>query len=185
MLIDRGELRSCLGQFATGVAVVGCQAGTVRHGATVSAFTAVSLDPPLILVALDRRSKACAYLQGRPFSVTVLAAGAHQLALHFAGQADGPPGPEWVDAGTAPRVAGGVAWLICGPWASYDGGDHVLYLGEVKDFGFHADADPLLFHSGHFRSVAGLAGGMPWPGTLDSPEPAASWWMRPLSARAG
>jgi flavin reductase (DIM6/NTAB) family NADH-FMN oxidoreductase RutF len=65
---DPAELRRCLGQFATGVTIVACRAGNARHGATVNAFSAVSLDPPLVLVALDRRSKVCAYLEGQPFS---------------------------------------------------------------------------------------------------------------------
>ena len=182
VVTERRELRRCLGQFATGVTVVGCWAGNVRHGATVNAFTAVSLDPPLVLVALDRRSKASAYLEGRPFSVTVLAAHAHEVALHFSGRAQKCPDLEWVDAGAAPRVAGGVAALVCSPWASYDGGDHILYLGEVQEFSYQADTDPLIFHSGLFRSVGGQPGGTPWSGTLDSPEAGVGWRMRPFSA---
>ena len=169
-VIDRRELRRCLAQFATGVTVVGCRAGHARHGATVNAFTAVSLDPPLILVAVDRRSKVCAYLKDQPFSVTVLAARAHGVALHFAGQAQARPDPEWVDGQAAPWLAGGVARLVCRPWASYDGGDHTLYLGEVREFGYQAGAEPLLFHSGQYRSLGAPLGAAPWAGTLDSPE---------------
>jgi flavin reductase (DIM6/NTAB) family NADH-FMN oxidoreductase RutF len=180
-VIDARELRRCLAQFATGVTVVGCRSGNSRHGATVNAFTAVSLDPPLILVAVDRRSRVCAYLRGRPFSVTVLASGAHEVALHFAGRTQACPRPEWVESRSVPRLAGGVAWLACRPWASCDGGDHVLYLGEVQDFSYQRGSNPLLFHSGLFRSFGTSPCETPWLGTLDSPESTVGWRM-PLSA---
>ena len=88
MAIDPRELRRCLGHFATGVTVITCgvQDGA-PHGATVNAFTAVSLEPPLVLVSLDRRSKLCSLLEAdRPFTVNVLEAAQKELALHFAGR---------------------------------------------------------------------------------------------------
>jgi flavin reductase (DIM6/NTAB) family NADH-FMN oxidoreductase RutF len=114
-------------------------------------------------------------LEGRPFSVTVLAAQERELGLHFAGMARARPEPQWIDVGHVPRLAGGVACLICRPWASYDGGDHVLYLGEVAEFSYQAAADPLLFHSGLLRSFSASRGGTLWLGTLDSPESGLSW----------
>jgi flavin reductase (DIM6/NTAB) family NADH-FMN oxidoreductase RutF len=172
---DPAELRRCLGQFATGVTIVACRAGNARHGATVNAFSAVSLDPPLVLVALDRRSKVCAYLEGQPFSVTVLGADESRLAPHFAGQARAWPEPQWIDSGCVPRLAGGVAHITCRPWTRYDAGDHVLYLGEVQEFSYQADADPLLYHCGLLRSFGAFPGDSVWPRTLDSPESGLTW----------
>jgi len=178
-------LRSCLGHFATGVTVVTCRTGTARHGATVNAFTAVSLDPPLVLVALDRRSKASEYLAGAPFAVNVLAADAATTALHFAGRAQTGLEPAWIDEGLAPRLGGASAWLVCTPWAGYDGGDHVLFVGQVREFGV-GPAEPLLFHRGRFRRpgehldlaapvAVGLADTAPWLESLDCP--AATGWF--------
>ena len=67
------ELRDCRECFATGVTVVTCVGEAAPHGATVNAFTAVSLDPPLVQATLDRRSRAAPYAPGAPFTVDVLA----------------------------------------------------------------------------------------------------------------
>jgi len=182
---DRRELRDCLGRFATGVTVITCRGDGAAHGATVNAFTAVSLDPPLVLVALDRRSKASRYLDGEPFAVNVLAADATGTALHFAGRPQDGIEVTWIDDAVAPRLAGAAAWLVCTPWARYDGGDHLLFVGEVQHFG-HTPADPLLFHAGRLQrlgeqvdlsapAIAGLADSAPWLESADCP--AATGWL--------
>ena len=56
--MDIRELRNCLGRFATGVTVVTCDTDGEAHGFTANSFTSVSLDPPLILVSVDRKTKA-------------------------------------------------------------------------------------------------------------------------------
>jgi flavin reductase (DIM6/NTAB) family NADH-FMN oxidoreductase RutF len=182
MPVDPREFRSCLGQFPTGVTVITCRTESGMHGATVNAFTAVSLDPPLVLVSLDRRSKACGYLAGRPFAVTVLDSAAYETALHFAGQPR--PGADigWADHDVAPRLAGGAAWFACTPWAAYDGGDHVLYLGLVEDYQQHPGAMPLVFHGGQFRSVGDHLAAVPWLNTLDSPTCDIGWWLPGLTS---
>jgi flavin reductase (DIM6/NTAB) family NADH-FMN oxidoreductase RutF len=155
--IDPQHLRTCLGHFATGVTVVSCAAGGGVHGATVNAFTAVSLAPPLVLVALARTSRAARLLAGRPFTVNVLAAEQHGLALRFAGspRAFGAP-PVWRPApeGLAPTLDCALATLACTPWASHDGGDHVLHLGRVEHLTTRPGAGPLLFYGGAFHTAA-------------------------------
>ncbi|MEU0883745.1 flavin reductase family protein [Lentzea sp. NPDC005914] len=141
------ELRDCLGHFATGVTVVTCEIDGVKHGATVNSFTAVSLEPPLVLVSLDRRSKACHHLDNRPFVVNVLKADQGDIAMHFAGRPAARPIP-W--DGT--RIRDSLAHIVCAPWRSYDGGDHVLYLGEVEEIEVH-QGDPLVFYRGAFREA--------------------------------
>ncbi|ALE86599.1 MULTISPECIES: flavin reductase family protein [unclassified Pseudonocardia] len=176
MAIDPRELRRCLGHFATGVTVITCQ-GTdgAPHGATVNAFTAVSLDPPLVLVSLDRRSRLCALVEQerRPFAVNVLASGQKDLALHFAGRPN--QDVDWLDDSTcgAPQLAGALAHISCTPWQAYDGGDHVLYLGEVQEFLIH-DGAPLLFHTGRFHHLGDDHAPILWGDSADSPE-GQSW----------
>lgn len=153
------SLRDCLGQFASGVTVVTTQQGETggAHGATVSSFTSVSLRPPLIMVSLDRRSRLSALLAGRPFGVNVLAADQSDLALRFAGKGEPARADiEWQSGGRAPRLAGVVAHFTCAPWAAYDGGDHLLFVGEVM--GFDAPGgEPLVFHGGAFRALHSTA----------------------------
>lgn len=150
MPLDTRNLRNCVGRFATGVTVVTYHHDGERHGATVNSFTSVSLDPPLVLVSLARSARAGQLLAGAPFAVNVLAANQLDIALHFAGR----PRPElqvpWVDTADVPRLRGSVAWVQCRPWREYDGGDHVLYVGEVAHYDSRA-GEPLLFAGGNFR----------------------------------
>jgi flavin reductase (DIM6/NTAB) family NADH-FMN oxidoreductase RutF len=145
----------------------------------VNAFAAVSLDPPLVQVNLDRRSRAARYLPGQPFTVNILALDQLELAFHFAGR---PRGEEvvWLEGGLAPALAGCAATITCRPWRTYDGGDHILVLGEVADIQSNG-RDALLFHRGRFHAVGEPAAGSPWVGTLDNPS-GAGWFTEYWSA---
>ncbi|GII23307.1 flavin reductase family protein [Planosporangium mesophilum] len=171
MTIDGRMLRNCLGRFATGVTVVTYEADGEVHGLTVNAFTAVSLEPSLVLVSLDRRSRACGKLEDRPFAVNILAAGQHELALHFAGRPQRDLVVGWGDAipGRPPRLAGCAAYFDCRPWRCYDGGDHVLFLGEVETVDVNEDSEPLIFYGGRFRSVGGFAEALLQPTFVGDP----------------
>ncbi|HEX6361122.1 flavin reductase family protein [Actinophytocola sp.] len=178
MAIESRELRNCLGHFATGVTVVTCLADGEPHGATVNSFTAVSLDPPLVLVALGRHTKACRYLDGAPFTINVLRRRQDDLARHFAGRPS-LDGVEWVP-GTE-RLAGALAYLTCAPWRDYDGGDHVLFLGEVTKFEHHG-GEPLVFYRGAFHPLGRPFEVAPWLGSLDDPD--AGWLPAPTPRRS-
>ena len=81
-------LRETLGMFATGVTVITTRVGDQIHGMTANAFMSVSLEPPLVLISVDRRTKMCSLLhEGRRFAVSVLAADQHALSDRFAGRA--------------------------------------------------------------------------------------------------
>jgi flavin reductase (DIM6/NTAB) family NADH-FMN oxidoreductase RutF len=150
--ITCNDLRRCLGHFATGVTVVTYWDEGKPRGATMNAFTSVSLDPPLVLISVARTAKSCAKLEGRPFTVNVLASDQLGIALQFAGKPGGRLDLRWDAGGIAPHLTNAMAWLECTPWRSYDGGDHVLFLGEVQRLEYRR-ADPLLFFGGSFRSV--------------------------------
>jgi flavin reductase (DIM6/NTAB) family NADH-FMN oxidoreductase RutF len=170
MSVDPRQLRNCLGHFATGVTVVTCAQDGIPHGATVNAFAAVSLDPPLVLVSLDHRSKACRLLEGNPFTVNVLRDRQEGLALHFAGHPSDAQ-VRWAPRNgvLAPRLRDVLAYLACTPWRSYDGGDHTLYIGKVEEYAYFG-GNPLLFYRGRFAHVRPDADRQPWIGSLDSPE---------------
>lgn len=146
------ELRNCLGRFATGVTVVTCRAEDGYHGLTVNAFTSVSLEPPLVLVSIDRRNRAERLLKGAPFAVNVLAADQEKEALHFAGRPQDDLRIEWKQGRLAPRLARSLAYIECSPWREYDGGDHTLFLGHVEEFAYR-DGAPLVFFAGEFRAL--------------------------------
>jgi flavin reductase (DIM6/NTAB) family NADH-FMN oxidoreductase RutF len=145
------SLRSCLARFATGVAVVSFDTPEERRGITVNSFTSVSLEPPLVLVAVAKRARSHDALFGRPFCVNVLGAEQEALARSFAG---GPPAElHWKEGEYAPRLAGTLANLECTPWKTYDGGDHTLFLGEVESFEYRV-GDALAYMSSSYRTIA-------------------------------
>ncbi|NKQ54594.1 flavin reductase family protein [Amycolatopsis sp. K13G38] len=179
MTPDPRQLRNCLGHFATGVTVVSTEVDGQPHGATVNAFTAVSLDPPLVLVSLDRRSKACSYLGGRPFTVNLLREPQDDVALHFAGKPRTEPVEwEWSEHGLGPRLSGSLAYVSCAPWRNYDGGDHVLFLGQVEEIEF-TGGDPLVFYLGEFRHLGPAFETVPWMSSADYPSVMDFSWLRP------
>ncbi|NKS17157.1 flavin reductase family protein [Prescottella equi] len=166
--MDSRRLRNIFGQFASGVTVITCskQDGT-PHGATVTAFTAISLEPRLCQVTLTRTSKACSFLSGAPFAVNILAADQTDVALHFAGRPQSPE-PVWVQGPTAPVLAGSAATLSCVPWREYDGGDHVIFIGEIVDAQAR-DTDPLLFYRSTFHELGAPSANAAWNGSMDDP----------------
>ncbi|GAY07284.1 flavin reductase family protein [Pseudonocardia sp. N23] len=167
------QLRVAFGRFATGVTVVTCRNHDgLPHGATVNAFTAVSLDPALCQVTLTRKSKACSYLEGAPFAVNVLGQGQVDTAWHFAGR-PAEPEPEWLEREATPYLVGSSAVYFCRPWRTYDGGDHLIVVGEVEHLDV-ADDEPLLFYRGAFREIGAIETGVHWGGSLDNPD--AGWF---------
>lgn len=150
--MDLRDFRNCLGSFATGVTVVTCNTEKGKHGLTANSFTSVSLDPPLILVSVDRKTKACEYLKDNTFAVNILHASQEDLAMHFAGRPKEGLQLKWKEGEVAPYLADALAIIECVPWRAYDGGDHVLYLGEVKRYQYDL-GEALGFYTGRFFTV--------------------------------
>ncbi|GAA1248172.1 hypothetical protein GCM10009676_38080 [Prauserella halophila] len=183
--MDSKTLRTAFGRFATGVTVITCRSSDGEpHGATVTAFMPVSLDPPLITVALTRTSRACAYLDGAPFAVNVLAADQAEVAMNFAGRPAADP-VRWEPGPTAPVLAGTAATVSCGPYRTDDGGDHLLFLGEVAAVET-TTRPPLLFSDSTFVEVGRPATESVWAGSFDDPH--SGWFdatcdFTPISTR--
>jgi flavin reductase (DIM6/NTAB) family NADH-FMN oxidoreductase RutF len=145
-------LRQTLGMFATGVTVITTATGDQIHGMTANAFMSVSLEPPLVLISVDRRTKMCSMLHHEQrFGVSVLAADQHALSDRFAGRADeDAPEPAFAIVHETPLVEGAAAMFVSRVARSYWGGDHSLFLGKVEYAHRDPDARPLLFHGGQY-----------------------------------
>ena len=154
--IDPLQLRLVLSRFPTGVTIVG-----TRHqpegvcGLTVNAFASVSLEPPLVLVCVDRTSNThgCIEASGA-FTVNVLATGHEELAKAFAQKRDDKFGgvPHRLTADGAPIMDGVVAWLECGVRDVLEGGDHTIFMGEVRA-AEEGDGRPLVFFRSGFTTT--------------------------------
>jgi flavin reductase (DIM6/NTAB) family NADH-FMN oxidoreductase RutF len=121
---------------------------------TANAFTSVSLDPPLVLVSIDRRAHMDRLLPhtGR-YGVSVLAADQERLALHFAGRPLAEHGELFEWAGGVPFVRGAIAHVGCDLHDSHPAGDHTLYLGLVEHLASRPGT-PLVFNQGYFGQVS-------------------------------
>ncbi len=151
-------LRRTLGMFATGVTVITIQIADQVHGMTANAFMSVSLEPPLVLISIDRRTRMCTLLhEDRRFGVSVLAADQHALSDHFAGREAAAPAPSFAVVHEAPLVDGSAAQFVARVVRSYWGGDHSLFLGRVEYACHDEDARPLLFHGGRYRDLTSEA----------------------------
>ena len=149
------SFREVMAGVATPVTVVTSLRAAAPHGTSVSAFASLSLDPPMVLAALDRGSDLLARLAvGQPFGVNVL--GAHQAGLAAAFARKGPDkfaGVRWTEDSGAPRLTGSPGWLACTVAQLVDGGDHVVVLGDVVR-AVAGDGQPLTYHARTFGTHA-------------------------------
>jgi flavin reductase (DIM6/NTAB) family NADH-FMN oxidoreductase RutF len=150
----RIALRRTLGMFATGVTVVTTREGGQVHGLTVNAFMSVSLEPPLVLVSIERRTKLCGLLdEGRSYGVSVLRESQSGLSDHFAHRSiEGVPEPRFDLIHDTPLVMGALAHFVATVTRCYWGGDHSLFLGHVV-YARYGEGTPLLFHGGRYERL--------------------------------
>ena len=154
MSVEPPDFRHVLGHFATGVTIITTLDADGRAaGLTANAFSAVSLDPPLVLVCVDRASETHDLIARRGcFAVNVLASGQQDVARRFADDARERrfESLDWAAAQTgAPVLAGVLAWVDCRLHATADGGDHTIFIGEVVAAAASAGR-PLLFYRGAY-----------------------------------
>jgi flavin reductase (DIM6/NTAB) family NADH-FMN oxidoreductase RutF len=146
-------------RWASTVTVVTMRAGEQIHGLTATAFTSVSLNPPLVLVCIQNDSRSDALLrEGRCFAVNFLTEDQRELSDRFAGRtpvADRFEGvPHQVVATGAPVLTQALAYLDCTVAGAYWGGDHTIYLGLVEAAGVLREGAPLLYFEGDYRRLA-------------------------------
>jgi flavin reductase (DIM6/NTAB) family NADH-FMN oxidoreductase RutF len=158
-IIDALAFRRVLGAFPTGVTIVATRwAEGSPCGLTVSSFTSVSLDPPLVLVCIDHASNTHdRLLESGSFAVSVLALHQADLAARFALE----PGETrfenlpWSEGPTGdPVVDEAAAWLACTLHAVHPGGDHSILVGRVEDLGL-GDDEALAFYRGTYGRIVG------------------------------
>jgi flavin reductase ActVB len=153
--------RASMRLLAAGVVMVTTRVGGKPWGLTISSCCSISLEPPRLLVSLQRRTASCrAILSEGGFGVSVLAA--HQSRVARRGAAAGAPKfiDEHCDVGReqcrSPMILGALSHLDCRLADVFDGGDHALILGDVR-LVIHADAmatlSPLLYFDGAFHGL--------------------------------
>lgn len=154
--VGQDEFRAALSRFASGVTIVTTRdAGGRFHGITVSSFASVSLDPPLILVCIEKTTGShYALLESEFFVVNVLAEGQSELSNRFASQiADKFETIDYrLGSGEVPVFNEALVTLECRLAYAHEGGDHTIFVGLVEKSEV-ADENPLVYWHGNYRRL--------------------------------
>lgn len=156
MPIDKEEFRRVLGHFAAGVTIVTTVGDEGRpYGLTATAFTSVSLEPPLVLVCVDKRSDSHPHFHtSRVFAVNFLAHDHEHLSRRFAVSG----GDKFTDVPIrtgvtgAPVLAEALGHLECRAVDIIEAGDHTIFIGQVEAAAAR-EGEPLLYFRGAYRRV--------------------------------
>lgn len=162
MSIDKALFRQVVGSFASGVTVITTGTEGKFHGMTASAFSSLSLDPTMVLVCVDKQAQTNAILaeSGR-FNVNILAGDQEHLSRTFASK-DSPAahGLAGIDYRLGelglPLLNNALSFMECTIKEQLEGGDHIIFVGEVQNAGVGEAEDPLLYYRGKYRKLAEL-----------------------------
>ncbi|CAA7613932.1 Actinorhodin polyketide dimerase [Magnetospirillum sp. LM-5] len=157
MTVDDRSFRKALGCFASGVTVVTTLTPDSRQpvGVTVSAFSSLSLDPPLVLFCLGAKTSSLeAFTNFGHFAINMLAETQRDLSIRFASRSDDKwAGVDW-NAGKSgvPLIKGCLASLECSLENKIDGGDHLILIGRVQSIKHQEGGAPLLYFRGAYMN---------------------------------
>lgn len=160
--VDTAQFKRALGLWASGVTVVSTRVDGLIYCMTASSFSSLSLDPLLVTICVAKIAKLYELLeQSQAFAVNILRDDQRQLAEAFARTGrepaetidlvetfDGPSG--------SPIFSPCLAYLDCTVAATYDGGDHSIFIGDVRAAGSDESGTPLLYFNRSYRAVRDL-----------------------------
>lgn len=158
MSVEPSEFRRILGHWTSGVAIVtSATASGEPRGLTANAVASVSLEPPLVLVCVERIADTHDVIRAHGhFAINVLAQDDERTARRFAA---GEPGDKFVgiafrtEMSGCPVLESALAWVDCHVRAEIDGGDHTIFVGTVLS-GDAREAEPLVYYRGGYNRLA-------------------------------
>jgi len=160
MRLNAAEFRKAMGCFATGVTIITLDLKGSVHGMTANAFASVSLDPLLVLVCVDHKTRTHAHLHAKKrFGINVLSEDQRTISEYYA-RPDRSHEHAEKEAGArfkrtkhgTPVLQGALAYLECRLHSAKLAGDHTIFIAEVEDVVVRK-GDPLLFFRGKYRKV--------------------------------
>ena len=159
MTLDSEQLRQSMRAWASGVTVVTASHAGEQHGMTVSSFTSIALEPPLIIVSLQTDSRTHRLVsQSNAFAVTILAADQQEISDIFAGRVpdteDRLAGVETATLQSGiPVIKGGLAYLDCRVMQAIPVGTNTLFLAEVLAARGDGEGNPLIYHDRQYHKL--------------------------------
>jgi 3-hydroxy-9,10-secoandrosta-1,3,5(10)-triene-9,17-dione monooxygenase reductase component len=165
MSVTPDQFKAALGRFCSGVTVITVTDEDGDHGMTASAFSSLSLEPPLVLVCVKKNGNMHQRLEKADgFAVNLLDQAQESVSNRFAGWWNEETS-KWADlevvpapTSKAPWIGGSLASLDCTVHERFDGGDHTIYVGRVHDVRVddrpRDTLEPLLYFAGQYRALA-------------------------------
>ena len=156
------QLRDVMRYWGTGVTVVASNHGGQNHGMTVSSFTSLSLEPPLVMIALDCSSRTRQMVNdSAAFGVTILSEDQQEISNQFAGwlsdERNRFEGLETFSIDSkSPMIVGGLGFLDCKVVETYEVGTHTMFIGEVTALKVKenvGESNPLIYFNRKYRSL--------------------------------
>lgn len=160
MAVDTRSFRQVMSQFTTGVTVVATVHNNIPHGLTVASFCSLSLEPPLVLVCIDKKAVAHNMIAGSGiFAVSILHSEQAWVSRLFADPATEGHRFDEIPYHTAesgaPILNDCLAWIDCRVQTAYEGGDHTIFIGEVLDLWANDETlTPLVYFRSGYRTLA-------------------------------
>jgi flavin reductase (DIM6/NTAB) family NADH-FMN oxidoreductase RutF len=157
-MISSDQFRQVMGNFATGITIVTTRDNNGEpRGLTVNSFTSVSLDPVLVLVCFDKNlSSLQAFKDSNRFGISMLGEGQEDVSRLFAKrESERQPSLYFEGKLGMPLIKNAIAVMECETTAIYPGGDHFIFLGEVKNAEVLHPFHPLLYFRGKYRRLHG------------------------------
>src|SRR6266851_5581202 len=152
--IDPVLFRTTMGCFTTGVTVITIAVADQVYGITANAFLSVSLDPPLVLVSVNKHGRMHQrLLESSHYGVTILSEQQETLSRHFGGRPVEGLEPAYTWEHGVPLLADSVAYIVARIVEAHQAGDHTLFLGHVEYLA-HTRRSPLLFSRGSYGQIA-------------------------------
>lgn len=159
MSASSDDFKQVLSRWASGVSVVTTIDDGMLYGLTVSSFSSVSLDPPLVSVCLSGSNRLSQMIgRAQKFAVSILGEGQQEASNYFARPQRVPTegfteiDGAWVDMGL-PVVQGALAWLACSVHTTLEQGDHTIVIGHVEATGVGSEQAPLIYFNRGYRTV--------------------------------
>ncbi len=160
MPVDPETLRAVMRHWTTGVVIVAARDGAQAHGMTVNAFTSVSLEPPLVLVCIERAVRTHALIErSRAFAISILREGQQAISNRFAGR-ETENGNRFAGLKTftavtgAPILVDNIGYLDCAVVAAHPAGTHTIFIAEVVAAKTPGPGKPLLYFDRDYHSLA-------------------------------